>query len=332
MKKIISILLTICLISPLQASEDAQSTMPFMELSTASMAPQCVKWKVTGMCFWMTCTPFGCFFSSSVKVNHWNPDLVVEVKSDTVMSPMGYTAITGEIFKEIGGELLNLAGIANDGLQSSSSGSANPNSSGGNASSSQKFYDATVIGNPALLQYSTFYGTAFGTIGWCQSPATPLNIYYDSLLDAFEWRVGMFEGFTAMYQSEPLGPPLVDTFGDLYPRIGTTINSSPYKSASTLAYRAAHIVTMGSGMHATLGTLPPTSTTSHSWPVLPMTNYTALWSNVKPFPSVMCQPMASELQHSIQEGSAHSELQNYLKILWRNYTCCYRRGSKLISG
>ncbi|MFS1436097.1 MULTISPECIES: TraU family protein [Vibrio] len=331
MKRIIIVYLA--LMSSIGSSHaNESSAVPYAEIMAATMMPQCVEWKMVGMCFWMTCTPFGCSFSSSAKVNHWNPDLVVEVKSDVNKSPLGYTAVTGNIFSKVGMGVMGLMGFPSDGFQSSSAGSNKTKASGGQASSNIRFYDATVVGNPAITQYSLTYGTAFGTVGWCDSPATPLQIYYDSLLDAFEWRIGMFEALNASLQLPHLiGPPGVDTYGDLYPRIGATTQPSPYKAASTLAYRAAHIAT-NSGTHATLATLPPFSTTNLSYPVLPMSNYTTRWSNIKPFPSVACQPMATQLQHSVQEASAHSEQQNYLKGLWNNYTCCYRRGSTLISG
>ncbi|MCG9576700.1 TraU family protein [Vibrio tubiashii] len=327
------IIILLTTVSNLVTAQDSQSSIPYSEISTATMMPQCVEWRVTGMCFWMTCTPFGCSFDSSMKVTHWNPDYVVEVKSDVEESPMGYTAATSELFSEVGSEVMSMMGFPNNGLESSSTGSNNSKNSGGNASSNLRFYDAAVVGNPALLQYSTTYGTAFGSIGWCESPATPLQVYYDSLLDAFEWRVGMFEAWNATISFPHLiGPTGIDTYGDLYPRIGATTQPSPYKAASTLAYRAAHIVTSGSGSHATLSTLPPFSTTNHSWPVLPMSNFTTRWSNIKPTPTVSCQTMATNMQHYIEEASIHSEQENYLKMGWSQYTCCYRRGSKLIGG
>lgn len=327
-------LLIVCLtLTPIRfanASSDPQSTMPMAELLAQTMVPQCVQWKMIGICVWLTCTPFGCWVRYSPRVNHNNPGLVVEVKSDTLMSPMGYTALTGEAFKKIAVEILSLMGIPSDGLQSSQSGGTNPIAKGSNQSSALKFYDTTVVGNPMISTYNSSYGTAYGSIGWCQSPVEPLSIYYDSLLDAWEWRLGLFEGVLSALDYETIGPPVVDTYGNLFPRIGATVNASAYKAASTLAYRAVHIVKMAPIPHSVPMGYLPSSTTNYSWPSTPMTNLTELWSNVKPVPDTMCQSMAAELQHVVQEASTHSEMQNYLKINWTNDTCCYRRGSSLI--
>ncbi len=306
---------------------DSESMLPYADILQATMNPTCVEWSITGMCFWMTCTIFGCSFSSSVEVEHWNPDLIVEVKSDVEESPLGYTALTGGIFSEIGSEMLNVVGIRNDGLQSSATGGVKAESGGGQTMSNLRFNDVTVVGNPAITEYSLLYGAAFGAIGWCASPAVPLQIYYDSLLDAFEWRVGIFEAWNSISRiPEFLGPYGMDHYGELYPRIGATTHPSPYKAASTLAYRAAHIVKEDAGSHVVLNKLPKFSSTRYSYPTKRMSNSHSRWSNIAPAKSISCQPLASQRQNSFSELREHSEQENYLKGLWNSYRCCYRRG------
>lgn len=329
----ISLYVMVLLITPASwALSVAESeTMPVAELMTQTMQPQCVQWEITGICFWMSCGPFGCSFSSSIKVKHWNPDLAVEVKSSVEGAPLGFTALTGEIFSEIGSGIMNLMGFKNDGLESSSTGSVRTHAGDG-GSSNLRFYDATVVGNPTILTYTALYGTAFGSIGWCASPAIPLQVYYDSLLDAFEWRVGLFSALEALTTLPHfLGPIGAETFGDLYPRIGSTSNSSPYKAASTLAFRAVHIAAQGSGAHAVLTPLPPTTATNRTFSVSRVTNTDYRWSNVLPSQSLSCKPMSQQYESSIVEIHNYSEPESYLKLGWRQAECCYRRGKTLLS-
>lgn len=310
-----------------------ESSLPMSELTSASMQLGCVKWKTVGGCVWMTCTIVGCSTSTSVKVNNWNPDIAVQVMSDTKQASLGYTTATSETLSDVGAYIMELFGvpIGPNGLESTSTGSTRSAST--KATSNLAFYDAVVVGNPALLQYDAAYSASFGSVGWCSSPATPLNIYYDSLMDAYEWRVGITESFFATLNAfEVVGSPTLDVHGNVYPRIGFTTQISPYKTATTLAYRAAHIVVQAPIPHVTMNTLSPFSDTNYSWPTLPMTNYTVNWTNVKPVTqNGICLPTALESGLTATELVHHSETENYLRLMWRNYTCCNRRGSQLIA-
>ncbi|WP_063664920.1 TraU family protein [Aliivibrio fischeri] len=315
------------------STTSGESSLPMAELTSASLQVGCVKWKPVGGCVWLTCTIFGCSTSTSVKVNNWNPDIAIQVMSDTKQASLGYTSATSEIFSEVGSYIMGLFGvpIGPNGLESTSTGSTRSASTG--SSSNLAYYDTVVVGNPALLQYEAAFSAAFGSVGWCSSPAVPLNIYYDSLMDAYEWRVGLTEAFFATLNTfEVVGSPKLDVHGNVYPRIGFTTQISPYKTATTLAYRAAHIVAQAPVPHVTMNTLSPFSNTNHSWPRLPMTNYSVNWTNVKPVTqNGICLPTASEAGLTATELIHHSETENYLRLMWSNYTCCNRRGSQLIA-
>lgn len=45
--------------------------------ATVSAIPSCLAYRVTGVCFWLKCTIFGCSVKTSIKVSHYIPDLVV---------------------------------------------------------------------------------------------------------------------------------------------------------------------------------------------------------------------------------------------------------------
>lgn len=39
--------------------------------------PDCIDYRVVGVCYWLLCTPFGCSVKTSVKVRHFIPQVVV---------------------------------------------------------------------------------------------------------------------------------------------------------------------------------------------------------------------------------------------------------------
>lgn len=45
--------------------------------ATVAAIPSCLAYRVTGVCFWLRCTPFGCSVKTSIKVSHYMPDVVV---------------------------------------------------------------------------------------------------------------------------------------------------------------------------------------------------------------------------------------------------------------
>ena len=52
-------------------------TTPQIITQTTTAALTCMQWMPTGICFWLRCSLSGCSVRTSVKVGHYNPDLVV---------------------------------------------------------------------------------------------------------------------------------------------------------------------------------------------------------------------------------------------------------------
>ena len=71
-----------------QASPDivGTNTMAIMG-ATVSGFPSCVNWKVTGVCFFLHCTPFGCEVKTSIKISHYIPDAIVSTYADPANHP-----------------------------------------------------------------------------------------------------------------------------------------------------------------------------------------------------------------------------------------------------
>lgn len=46
-------------------------------LLSSAASPDCISWRISGICYWLLCTPFGCSVKTSVKVTHFIPQAVV---------------------------------------------------------------------------------------------------------------------------------------------------------------------------------------------------------------------------------------------------------------
>ena len=54
---------------------------------SSALSPDCLEYRVAGICYWLYCTPFGCSVRTSVKVRHYVPDAVVSSYSNTGENP-----------------------------------------------------------------------------------------------------------------------------------------------------------------------------------------------------------------------------------------------------
>src|SRR3546814_8164501 len=54
---------------------------------SSALSPDCLEYRVVGICYWLYCTPFGCSVRTSVKVRHYVPDAVVSSYSNTGENP-----------------------------------------------------------------------------------------------------------------------------------------------------------------------------------------------------------------------------------------------------
>ena len=43
---------------------------------SSAVSPDCLEYRVVGICYWLYCTPFGCSVRTSVKVRHYVPCLL----------------------------------------------------------------------------------------------------------------------------------------------------------------------------------------------------------------------------------------------------------------
>ncbi|SDH81694.1 integrating conjugative element protein, PFL_4710 family [Vibrio xiamenensis] len=326
----------LCVSAPLPISHAASlgdiADMPIDDILLESTKLQCVDWQLSGGCLWLKCSLFSsCSVNFSLKVKHWSPSLLVEVRRSQSDTPLGYTSLFNGAFKEGLETVLSVFGFRYE-VESNNTGNNGQGASNPAKTSTLRFSDVGVHGNAGITLYDQLYGAIFGSLGWCNNPALPLSVYYDSMLDGFEWRWGLSEAVRAWSNTPTILGPVnnLDVYGELYPRIGYVNQASPYKAASTLAYRAVHIATESPDNHITVDSFPNKSSTNKSWAVPAMSNSTSRWTDVVPKSGLTCGTLAQSTGTSIVESSVHTNDEQYLKIYWSQFECCKKRGNKLI--
>ena len=79
------ILALILQVSP--STHAATITTPGIVAQTTAATLTCMRWTPVGMCFWLRCSWTGCRVRTSLKIGHYNPDLVVSVYNELGGNP-----------------------------------------------------------------------------------------------------------------------------------------------------------------------------------------------------------------------------------------------------
>lgn len=212
----------------------ASASINSAAIVASSLSPQCLEYKVVGICYWLLCSTFGCKVKTSTKVRHYVPDAVVSAYSNTGANPWAELSVLGTPTP--------LSQAGND---------ATTNHIGENAA--LKFKEADVIGHPGGATFSQF-ASASGYA--CQGATLPLVPYFVSTLDPIAWRYGIPE---TVYP-EALIPgrrevgsmATADLWGNVYPRSGFLHQSDDYKTGAVIAQRAGDITTRSGQIHVYL--------------------------------------------------------------------------------
>ena len=121
---------------------NAQTNTMGVVSATLASAPSCISYRVTGVCFFLRCTPFGCTVETSIRVSHYMPDVVVSTFNDQYIHPWrdvgGAVSTIGD---RIGSAMLSTpldaSGNTGEAKQSTAEPTTNKN--------------ADAIGNPVVL-------------------------------------------------------------------------------------------------------------------------------------------------------------------------------------
>ena len=120
--------------------------------------PQCLEYKVVGICYWLLCGPHGCKVKTSVKVRHYVPDAVVSSYANTGSNP--WTEVSA-------------LGTPNPLAQAGNDATTNYKAE----NSIGRFKEADVIGHPGGATFSRF-ASASGYV--CPGATVPLVPYFSA--------------------------------------------------------------------------------------------------------------------------------------------------------
>ena len=292
----------ICIL-PFSASASINSA----SIIASSLSPQCLEYKVVGICYWLLCTAFGCKVRTSTKVRHYIPDAVVSAYSNTGANPWTELSVLGKPTP--------LSQAGND---------ATTNHVG--ESAALKFKEADVIGHPGGATFSQF-ASASGYA--CQGATLPLVPYFVSTLDPIAWRYGIPEAVypeTLIPGRREVGSmATADLWGNVYPRSGFLHQSDDYKTGAVIAQRAGDITTRSGQIHVYL---PMQAKAKDGyWPAGDLVEgdaKTGKWQALTPRMSQSCAVFpGNEAQMQAEDGG-------YAWALWRPYSCCQRRGQTFL--
>lgn len=277
-------------------------------ISASTLSPDCLEYRVVGICYWLLCTSFGCKVKTSVKVKHYIPDAVVTSYVSTGDSPWTETSMMG---------------TSVPGAQSGRHATTNQ----ANENAIAKFNNVDVIGHPGSSIFNRF-ASGFGYS--CQGAGQAFMPYFISTLDTVAWRYNIPE----VAYPESLVPGTreigartsANLWGNVYPRGGFTHQADDYKAAATNAQRAGDIVTRRGQPHVYQPLLA--SKKDGYWPageLIESKASTGKWQTLTPKTESSCRvfPDNQTLHEQAEDGA-------YAWALWRPYSCCKRRGQTFL--
>ncbi len=290
----------------------SQAQLSTADIVNGAWCPACIQWKVSGTCFWLTCTPLGCDTDVSVKLSHFIPEAVVT--SYSAESPWG---------------------IYGAGVNATMSSAENASSA--QESGQLRFKNVDIVGSPAI---DLFNSIAQNNDLMCATNAQSYFPYFRSILDFVGWHKGIPEMF---YPSAYFGKNIdngdsaypVTTFdpgytnwGNLYPRHGFLVQADDYKASAVMAQRAADIVTSASPQPHLYYPMPNQGADCSGkkcWPPghaeLKQAN-THLWQRLYPAMADSCSVFGT-----VDDSEPTAGNQQYAWHLWRPWECCSVEGA-----
>lgn len=272
-------------------------------ITAATASPDCLEYRVVGICYWLRCTNFGCSVETSVKVRHYVPDAVVSSYSNTGANPWI--------------EVRSMS-MPNASAQAGGDGTTNEDHENNLA----KFKNSDVIGHPGGYVLSQFASSS-GYV--CQGAGTAFMPYLLSVYDTLAWRYNLPE----MLYPEALIPGMREIgtrsernlWGNVYPRGGLLHQVDDYKSGAVVAQRAGDIVTRRGQPHVYQSLLA--NAEDGYWPAGELVEtdaQTGKWQELAPTLSRTCAVFPhNDARVQAQQG-------DYAWALWRPYACCEREG------
>ncbi|WP_127958549.1 TIGR03756 family integrating conjugative element protein [Serratia microhaemolytica] len=295
------------------------AAMNTAQIAASALTQDCISWRVSGVCYWLFCSMFGCTVKTSVKVTHFIPEVVVSTYGTPGGNPWKEMAL---VSKTSGGmeNLLtsSLTGFSADG--GNPADMKNPKQ----RDTKLRFKYADAIGHPAT---STIGGSVPGYS--CSTAATPFMPYFLSPLDVVAWRLSIPETLypeALIPGSREVGSQLSgNMWGAVYPRSGFIHQVDDDKAAAVVAQRVADIITRSGQAHV-YQTLKGNRKDGY-WPPDPVEENNARnhkWQRLAPQMSRQCAVFPDGSHSAASDNTAAF-------ALWQPYSCCQRRGQRFLT-
>ena len=306
-------------------------TSPQIITQTTTAALSCMQWMPTGVCFWLHCTLTGCSVRTSIKVGHFNPDLVVSAYNELGGNPWAEIRATLGLAQQAAatGLLGSLLPIPVDSAGNRTEGTA--------ARDHQNliYRETDAIGHPL----SSLSGLVSGVGLLCPSETTSFVPYFQSGLDALSWRQEVPEIFypaSFIPGLREIGSWPLQTWGGVYPRTGWTTQAEEPKAAAINAQRAGDIVTRLGQPHVYIPVTASSSSGLRVWspgPLVETDDRTGTWQMLAPTPEFTCAVFGTNDLASLTGwgGGKVDAAGDYVWNLWRPYQCCRRRGQVFLT-
>ena len=307
--------------SPLKAKETVLTTEDI--LGSFSFDRSCLNYCFTGICVWLKCTLFACSIETSVRVRHYNPDLVVSVYDEMGGNPWDLAEqIYADIEKSLSATIVGtfFGGLAGGGHRVE----------GGQygVDQSLRFKEVTALCHP-LASFTDNLGEYY-----CPSEATTFYPYFSSSFDALSWRFGLFESLyvhNLIPERRVIGRGIAQQWGAVWPRTGFMLQKDDVKAAAVAAQRVGNIVTQtnqphiydalhGNGYNRTWlpGELIENGAT------------TGVWQMLAPIQDNTCYVFGEDdVYRERWSKDRNTDDNKYTFALWRRYQCCKAKGAYL---
>lgn len=289
----------------------------------------CMQWRAVGLCFWLRCDLFGCDVESSLKVGHYNPDLVVSSYNELGENPWQ------EIRAVLGVAQATAAKTALGNLTDVVPGGAGNRSEGSRHRDHKNlvFRETDAIGHPGLAVALPGLPAALR----CTSQARAFVPYFQSAIDALAWRSTVPESLypaSLLPGLREVGHWPLATWGSVYPRTGWTIQPEEPKAAALTAQRAGDVVTRQRQPHLYRPLTDAPVEAQRVWApgaLIEGEATTGTWQMLTPVTDRDCQVFGlDDLDINSWANGRVDEGGDYAWNLWRPYQCCQRRGQWFI--
>ena len=330
MTKLPSYFLALMLISSsgARAFEAEPTTLTATDiLGSLTLDRSCLNYCITGVCVWLRCSITGCKIRTSLRVSHYNPDLVVSVYDQAGDNPWQEAQT---LFGGFETQLTdNLVGLFHD-----ADAGGGQRTEGGNTTTDQslRFKEVTAVGHPLSSLTNSIGSSGF----YCPSEAQSFVPYFSSSFDSLTWRLG-FPELLYLHNLLPgrrvVGEGIHQQWGAVWPRTGFINQKDDAKAAAVVAQRAGNIVTQTGQPHVYL----PLSGNgfSRSWlpgELVENDPDTGVWQMLAPKQDTQCYVFGeNDVFSQSWSTGRQSEDNRYAFSLWRPYECCKDKGTYLFT-